>query len=103
MGELTLAYLKISTADYATHIAGTPLGEAILPNLRTDPEGMTYREMQDHYAGETDRMSQLAKDIAGKAGDADAFQKSEQVVRANLRAQNDATGHYSGAVSKLHT
>ena len=58
MGELTLAYLKISTADYATHIAGTPLGEAILPNLRTDPEGMTYREMQDHYAGETDRMSQ---------------------------------------------
>lgn len=95
--------VKISTADYATHIAGTPLGEAILPNLRTDPEGMTYNEMQDHYDGETERFSQLAKDISTKAEDASAFQKSEQAVRENLRAQNDATGRYPGAVSKLHT
>ena len=95
--------VKISTADYATHIAGTPLGEAILPNLRTDPEGMTYNEMQEHYDGETERFSQLAKDISTKAEDASAFQKSEQAVRENLRAQNDATGRYPGAVSKLHT
>lgn len=41
--------VSIPVADYATHIAGTKLGEAVLPELRTDPEGMTYTESQEFF------------------------------------------------------
>ena len=36
--------VRILTADYATHIAGTAADSELLQHLRTDPEGLSYSE-----------------------------------------------------------
>jgi len=39
--------VKISMADYFTHLAGTPSEDRLLDNLRVTEDGMTFKESQD--------------------------------------------------------
>lgn len=43
--------IVIRTSDFAARLAGTPVGSALLPHLRTSPEGMSAAEARDFYAG----------------------------------------------------
>jgi hypothetical protein len=58
--------VKIDTADFATHIAGTPIEAAILPHLKTDPEGMTFSQGQEHLAQSEKDMTVQAQGLADK-------------------------------------
>ena len=45
---------RIPIEDYAAHIVGTPVEQAILDHLRTTPEGMTYAEAQVYFQEQQD-------------------------------------------------
>lgn len=100
VGE-TDGMVKIPTADYATSIAGTPVDQALLPHLRTDPEGMSYSDMQEHYATETGRMAELAKGINEKSGADEAWKTSEQNVHDTILQQLTEANRYPAQVNKL--
>ena len=40
---------RISVADYLTFVAGTPIEPAILQDLRTKPDGLTYKESTEFF------------------------------------------------------
>ena len=42
--------VHISTADYMTHLAGSPIEESLLPRIKVSPDGMTYKQSQDFAA-----------------------------------------------------
>lgn len=56
--------VRIPIADYATHIAGTPLEKAILPDMKAAPDGMTYREGQSFYQDAAKQMTERAQRLA---------------------------------------
>src|SRR6185437_11137132 len=44
IAQLAGADLQIPFSDFATHLAGTSLGDALIPHLRTSPEALTAAE-----------------------------------------------------------
>ena len=88
-GDITLP-----TAAYAARLAGTPLGDAMLPHMRTDPEGISAFQAQ-----------QMRADLQGKVADADRlleetaaadrpFYESASRVEESMRQQLVATGKF---------
>ena len=55
--------VRISLADYATYIAGTPAEKGIIDHLRASPEGMTYTEAQQFYQSQKEDLSKQAEKI----------------------------------------
>ena len=56
--------VRIPVGDYAVHLAGEQLGSVLLPHLRTDPEGMTYKEQENFYKETTQRLTEQARTIS---------------------------------------
>ena len=94
--------VKIDTADYATNIAGTPLDAAILPHLKTDPEGMTYAQGQEHLANQQTEMTQQAQDVATKQAEQSERDKQLAAINADTRQQFDATGRFPSEVTSKY-
>ena len=91
--------VRIPLADYATHLAGTPLGQQLLPHLKVDPEGMTFDDAQQFQQSEVERMQKVAEDVTGKQADSDAFQESMDRAMEPLEQQLSAAGLSKTAVS----
>src|SRR5258708_33946415 len=56
----------IPTADYVAHLAGAPLSDRLLPDLRVGAESMSVNEAKQ-YATKNQQASQEALEQAGKA------------------------------------
>lgn len=76
--------VRIPVADYATHLAGTPIDDAILQHLKTDPEGKTYAEAQTFYQGQVESLKAAADTIISEQSDAAAARKERDAVRDQL-------------------
>lgn len=92
--------VQIPTADYATHIAGTDLEKAILPELKSEEGGMTYSEGQQFFQNATDDMNARAQDILGRQGDADAQQADLDKISDTLTGQIKDTDRYPPNVAR---
>ncbi|HQR02737.1 MAG: hypothetical protein JSR19_13690 [Proteobacteria bacterium] len=89
-------------ADYATHIAGSPADAALLPHLKTDPEGKTYAEAQAFYQGQTEQFkAQAAKILAEHADDA-AFQAGHQQVFNQVLDQLNTANRFAPDVNRAY-
>ncbi|WP_445505059.1 LPD23 domain-containing protein [Microvirga sp. G4-2] len=61
---LTGGDVEIRLSDYATKLAATPFGDALVPHIRMDPEGMTQAEAQAfNEAWAETREQLLAEDL----------------------------------------
>ena len=98
----TDGYLKISTADYLTHIAGGPLDAKILEHLKTDPEGKTYKEAQDFMEHQNQQLREMASKIAEDKSSNEDFNRSRQAVYDDLMKQLKDTGRYTPDAAKAY-
>ncbi|MGF6764070.1 hypothetical protein P3T24_004401 [Paraburkholderia sp. GAS33] len=87
--------VQIPIEDYATHIAGTDLDKAILPELKTEEGGMTYSEGQAFYQNARDEMQERANGVIDETTDAGTTQKEVGDISDKLLDQITATGRYS--------
>ena len=94
--------VKISTADYVTHLAGEPIGQALLPHLKTDPEGMTFQQGQDTLAQQQNDMTARAQELTAAQPALDARQQQLDDITRNVQAQLEATGRYPADVAKTN-
>lgn len=92
--------VRVSVADYATHIAGSPLEAAIFPHVKDDPMGKTVAEGQAFYSQQADSLKTEAMNLTTKqAGDKDYDAQVKQ-VHDDMLAQITATGRANPEAAK---
>ena len=66
MGEAlaTKGDVRVSVADYATHIAGSEFDAAVLPKIRTSEGGMTFDESKVFFQTQKEEMAAQAEEIS---------------------------------------
>lgn len=80
---MTNGDVRIPVEDYATHIAGGPVDAALLPHLKTDAEGMTFKEAEQHFAGQQDAMKATAEKLGKESTPVmsrEEFERSQKTV-----------------------
>ena len=89
----------IPTSDFVTHLAGTPLAEHLLPDLRVGADAMSVNEAKTFQAEYQERIK-AAVDEAGKGAEPDSTQKIADEVRAQAKAAgySDALASRYGAI-----
>lgn len=94
--------VRIPVADYATHIAGGPIDQAILPHLKAEPDGMTYKEGQEYYQNQAETMkAQAEKIMAAKQAD-DVHTAEAQAVHDHFLNQLNAADRFPEHVNKAY-
>ena len=94
--------VRIPVADYATHIAGGPIDEAILPHLKTDPEGKTYTEAQAAYQGQVESLKGTVDKMLADKGAQDTAQASRSAIRDQVLQQLNEVNRFRPDVNRLH-
>lgn len=101
----TNGQVSIPVEDFATHFADPKLAEALIPHLRTDPEGMTQTEAQEFYQSHADQFKAQAQDVFNEDEMQTDHQLSAQTVGDNVRNQLDTANRFptetNDAYSKL--
>jgi hypothetical protein len=94
--------IRIPVEDYATHIAGGKLDQAILPHLKVEPDGFTYDQAQQFYQGQhADLKAQAEKILAMKTAD-DAAQTEAKEIHDRVLDQLNATGRFRPEVNNAY-
>jgi len=101
-GLETGADVRIPVADYATHIAGGAVDQAILPHLKADPEGLTYAQVQEQSGNEVQRMQEIAQGAIQQQSDTAAWHASERQVEDTVRQQLEATGRVAPKAAQAY-
>ncbi len=94
--------VRIPVADYATHIAGGPIDQTILPHLKAEPDGMTYKEGQDYQANQAEEMKATVDKIAAAKTEDDAQQAESQGVYDHVLDQLTAVNRFPADVNKAY-
>lgn len=100
--SITNGYIRIPVEDYATHIAGGPVDAALLPHLKVDPDGMTFRESQDYFANQKEAMTAQAEKIIADQQDIEAKQADVQAVQDKVLEQLTNAGRFNADVNKSY-
>jgi len=94
--------IRIPVADYATHLAGGPIDEAILPHLKTDPEGKTYTEAKAAYEGQVESLKGTVEKMLADKGVQDTAQASRSAIRDQVMQQLNDVNRFRPDVNRLH-
>ncbi|HQR02481.1 MAG: hypothetical protein JSR19_06950 [Proteobacteria bacterium] len=94
--------VRIPVADYATHIAGSPADAALLPHLKTGPEGKTYAEAQEFYQGQADQFKTQAGKILAEHANDEAFKADHQQVFDKVLDQLNTANRFTPDVNKAY-
>lgn len=97
------ADIRIPMADYMTHIAGSKFGEALKPELKTDPgpDGMTYSQAIDWYSKQAEQLQTEAAAFAEKHTADTGLVADRQAVYDDMLNKLNATGLYAPDVAKV--
>lgn len=90
--------IQIPVAEYATRLAGTDLNQHLLDHLKVDPLEPSRAEAREFMQSHADEFKAEAERVlAEKQGD-ETFKQSADAVKADIRAQLDKTGRFTGGV-----
>lgn len=92
--------VQIPIADYMTKIAPTPLGDAMLDNLRAEGETMTRKEAREFIDQKSEELQAAADQMMQQKENDQKFIDSAKQVETNMFDQLKATGVYTSAASK---
>lgn len=98
----TNGQVSIPVEDFATHFADPKLAEALIPNLRTDPEGMTQAEAQAFYQSHADEFKQQAQQIWNEDELRTAHDLSAQTVGDNVLAQLNEANRFPAETNQAY-
>lgn len=94
--------IRIPVEDYATHIAGGKLDQALLPHLKVDPDGFTYDQSQQFYQSQhADLKVQAEKILSMKEAD-DGARAEAQQIHDSVLDQLNATGRFRPEVNNAY-
>lgn len=91
--------VKIPMSEYASHLAGTELGQAMVDHLKTNPLGMSRAEAREFMQSHSE---QLKNDVQKAMADFDVddtFQKSADAVRENVLGQLKTANRFTEEVN----
>lgn len=94
--------VSIPVEDFATHIAGGPLQDALMPHLKTDPDGMTQQQAQEFYQSSKDTFQQASDATAADKANDDAVAQSAQAVHDNVLGQLTEANRFRPDVNKVY-
>jgi hypothetical protein len=94
--------VQIPVEDFATHIAGGPMQDAIMPHLKTDPDGMTQLQAQEFYQSHVDTFKQAAEGVVADKANEDAIAASAQKVHDNVLDQLTQANRFRPDVNKVY-
>lgn len=95
--------IRIPFEEYATNIAGTPLNQGLMENIRLDPEGMTFAQSEQYRQSYSDEFNKQVDQNIAAAGTEDAFRVSEESVKTLIKDQLNAAGHTSPDVNEAYS
>lgn len=87
--------IVIPTAQYATTVAGTDLGNAMTPHVRMGEQAMSQSEAEQFEAQKAELVAEATKVMDDKRESDKAFVQSANEVRTTLFEQIKATGIYT--------
>lgn len=91
--------LKIPVADFATHLAGTELGQSMVDHLKIDPNAFSKAQSEKYMKDEGGALqAEVEKVLAEKQGD-EAFKASRDAVREEVTRQLKAAGRFTDDVN----
>jgi hypothetical protein len=94
--------IKIPTSDFATTLAGTDVGNALLQHLKTDPNGMSKAEADEFVATQGEQLkAEIEKALAPKSQD-NAFNASRQNVFNDVMTKLGETGRFTKDVNEQY-
>jgi hypothetical protein len=94
--------VKISIADYATHLAGDPAEKSIINDLKTSPDGLTYAQMLDEKSKQQQTMSETADRIIQSASKDEASSADNKLVENTILQKIKETSMYRNDVSSTY-
>lgn len=94
--------VSIPIEDFATHIAGGPLQDVLMPHLKTDPEGMTQQQAQEFYQSHVDTFKQATETAAADKANDDAVAASAQAVHDKVLDQLTQANRFRPDVNKVY-
>ena len=92
--------IQIPIAEYMTKIAPTPLGDAMLDNLRAEGETMTRKEAREFIDQKSEELQIAADQMMQQKENDQKFIDSAKQVETNMFDQLKSTGVYTTAASK---
>jgi hypothetical protein len=94
--------VSIPVEDFATHIAGGPLGDTLMPHLKTDPDGMTQQQAQEFYQSSKETFQQATEAATADKANDDAVVQSAQVVHDTVLDQLTQANRFRPDVNKVY-
>ena len=94
--------VRIPIGEFGSGIAGTDLAPALIPHLKTDPNGMSQFEARNFMQSQAqDFQSEVEKTLTERQDD-DAFKQSLEVVKADVAQQLAQTGRFTKDVNEAY-
>jgi hypothetical protein len=94
--------VEIPVGEFAAKIAGTELGQTILPFLKTDPAAMSRAEAEEFMQTQAEDFKATVAKLVETDGDADAFQASAEAVHTNIKSQLDTVNRFTPDVNDAY-
>lgn len=91
--------VKIPVSEYASHLAGTELGQSMVDHLKTNPLGMSRIEAKEYMQGQGEQLRTDIEKTLSEANVDDAFQKSADVVRGDLLGKLSSARRFTDDVN----
>jgi hypothetical protein len=92
--------VEISISDYMTQIAPTPLGDAMINDLRAEGETMTRKEAAQFIENKAQEMQIASEQMMKQKEQDQVFIDSAKQVETNIFNQLQSTNVYSNTASK---
>lgn len=94
--------VRISVEEFAAKIAGTDLGQAIIPHLKTDPDGMSKLEAEQYINEQGPELQAEVERIMMQQEQAETRDQSRQVVEEQILSQLANVNRFRPDVNKAY-
>lgn len=94
--------VRIPVEDFATHVAGTETGAALLPHLKTDPAGMSRAEAEEYMQSRADEIKSEVERVLAERDNAAAISDSRSAVEQQILAQLNQTKRFTESVNQAY-
>lgn len=91
--------VRIPLTDYMTHIAGTPMDARLRPEVKTDPEAMSFAEAQAFRQAKAQFSDAIDHEVQ-QGGESEAWRQGARNVFDQVRSQLEASGRVGRDAAK---
>lgn len=98
----TGADIQIPTSEFATHLAGTDMGTALVDHLRTDPDGFSRAEAHAYMQTQAPQLEADINRVVEQTAADNAIRQSQNEVEKNILGQLANTARFTSTVNKAY-